>query len=428
MTGSNTNPAQIVVEQTGRPLGAQERLLYLYSKRYHRHFCIVGKLAGEISPHDLVRGLRKVQARHSSLNYSVEDKEDGPHFVYNNPKDIPVKAHTLDADSTWHSIVEAELATPFDPSRAPLLRITALREPQNQRELTLVLTFHHALADGLSAVAFLDDLVAALNSSVLQPAPNHPPVERLLGSVPPRDPPRLEGIPAAAPAALEEISREPLWRAFKGDNPKVGSIEFGADLTAALVARSKEEQATVQGALGAAITAANAGTHGRDHYSIVSPISVREFAGIDPAGIGVFLTVGLVRLPIGNSVPFWERARGFSRELQALRSKEAVALSAHSLEKALPPLSGVDVACGLIGSLHYDAVVSNLGVLQTRSSGPRVKLQAIWGPMVLGRIRNERMLGASTHGGILRLTESRPDHIAECLPQMIAALAQACDL
>ncbi|MCF6371126.1 condensation domain-containing protein [Rhizobium halophilum] len=427
MTGSKINEARTVVEQKGRPLGAQERLLYLYSKLHHRHFCIVGKLAGEIDVHDLAEALDKVQARHIRLNYSIQDKEDGPHFLYN-PREIPVKDHTLDPASTWHSVVEAELATPFNPSQAPLLRMTALREPQNQRELTLVLTFHHALADGLSAVAFLDDLVAALNSSELLPAPTRPPVEQLLPFVPPQNSSDQESISAAARPDLEEVGREPLWREFEGDVPRVASIELDADFTATLVARSKEERATVQGALGAAIAAANAARHDRDHYLVASPISVRQFAGIDPSEIGVFLTVGLVRLTAGNAVPFWDRARAFSRELRALRSKEAVALSASNLERTLPPLSSIELACGLIGLLRYDAVVSNLGVLQPRSSGPRVKLQAIWGPMVLGRIRNERMVGASTYGGILRLTESHPDHVAECLPQMIAILSQAFDL
>nr|CAD6437610.1 non-ribosomal peptide synthetase [Rhizobium sp. Q54] len=426
MTSSNANEAQTAEEQQGRPLGAQERLLYLYSKRHHRHFCIVAKLEGEINVQALVEALGKVQVRHIRLNWSVQDKEDGPQFLYS-PRDIPVKAHTLASGSTWHSIVEAELATPFDPSQAPLVRVTALREPQNQRELTLVLTFHHALADGLSAVAFLDDLVAALNSSELATAPTRSPIEQLLQIVPPEKLPDPKSASAGAPPTLEHVGREPLWRAFESDTPRVGSSGFDADFTAALVVRCREERTTVQGAIGAAIIAANAGTHDRDHYSVASPISVRQFAGIDRSEIGVFLTVGLVRLPTVKGVLFWDRARAFSRELQPLRSKEAVALSAHNLERTLPPLSSVDQACGLIGSLRYDAVVSNLGVLQTRSCGPLVKLQAIWGPMVLGRIRNERMLGVSTYDGTLRLTESRPEHMAECLPQMITILSQACN-
>ncbi|NSY20164.1 condensation domain-containing protein [Neorhizobium sp. AL 9.2.2] len=427
MTGSNTNEASFTSAERGRSLGGQERLLYLYSKRHHRHFCLVGKLSGNISRHDLAIALRKVQARHAKLSYSVHEREEGPHFVYS-PKDITVRAHSLNVGSTWHEIVEAELATPFDASQAPLVRITALREPLNQRELTLVLTFHHALADGLSAVAFLDDLVAAMNSAELPPVLMRPSVERLLELEAPRDPSPQEINVEAAPLVLEEVGREPLWRSFEGDTPKVGSVECTANFTAGVVARCKRELATVQGALAAALSAVNSARHECDDYAVLSPISVRHFAGIDASDIGVFLTVGLVRLPMKSCVPFWERARSFGRELQALRSKEAVALSAHKLEKALPPLSTVDHACGLIGSMRYDAVISNLGVLQTRASSEPVQLQAIWGPMVLGRIKNERMIGASTYGTTLRLTESRPAHVAGCLPQLIGILSEECDV
>ncbi|MFL6203249.1 MAG: amino acid adenylation domain-containing protein, partial [Thermoanaerobaculia bacterium] len=65
----------------------------------------------------------------------------------------------------WRRLAEAEAARPFDLTRPPLLRTLLLR--LGEREHVLVLTFHHAAADGWSLGVCLRE-VAALYSAFLQ--------------------------------------------------------------------------------------------------------------------------------------------------------------------------------------------------------------------------------------------------------------------
>jgi hypothetical protein len=158
----------------------------------------------------------------------------------------------------------------------------------------------------------------------------------------------------------------------------------------------------------------------------MSPISLRAALDIGLSEMGLFITAATLHLARGDTVPLWEMARIFTEQLSASRSMKSLTESVALVDALLPPNATVDLACGLVGSLAYDAVVSNLGVVDPAHPGGPARLEAVWGPMVLGRIRNERMLGAATIGGHLHLTEARPNHIPESLHQVAGVLASAC--
>jgi hypothetical protein len=69
--------------------------------------------------------------------------------------------------------MQKELATPFDPGRAPLVRAVLMRE---HHRATLILTAHHSIADDLSlSFAIRDTLLAFWHADGSAPA--DPPIE-----------------------------------------------------------------------------------------------------------------------------------------------------------------------------------------------------------------------------------------------------------
>ena len=162
-----------------RALGAHERLLYLYSKVHHRHFCVVGELSGKFSSLELGQAIHRVQQRHPNLSLAIEHGDAGPRFVEHS-RPIPIQTHWGSGLGCWRDFVEEELATPFTPWLGPLLRIKIVRDPADETRLAIILTVHHAVADGLSGVAFLNNMVDVLNGIDLPLSPRRHAIEDLV--------------------------------------------------------------------------------------------------------------------------------------------------------------------------------------------------------------------------------------------------------
>ena len=374
----------------------------------------------------LERALRVVQKKHPRLSVAIESGPEGPRWIQSSAS-IPVEFHDVRLDLGWHAFAERELATAFLPSTPPLLRIAALQDPSRVSQTVLILTFHHSIADGLSGIAFLLDLVDALNDHDVGLAPWRGAVEDLIPDLIAPLPPADNDITTRGQEkALRDVGRSPLWRQFEGDEPRIDSMELEGDSVERLRARCRAERTSVQGALCAALTLADAGARPADQYSILCPINVRQLAGVGPSEIGFFLSSGIVRSAVSQDLHFWELARKIIEELAAYRTEETVMRRLKQLQTILPQDADIDLASGIFASLSYDAVLSNLGAVQEVPSRRAITLEAVWGPMVLGRFRDERMIGAVTYKDVLRLTESRPGHLPGRLGAMGNILEAAC--
>lgn len=413
-----------------RSLGVHERLMYLYSQEHPRHFCVVGELSGRFGILELGNALEQVQQRHPHLLLAIQDDGSGPFFV-EDPRPIPVRLDMGGHALEWEAHVEAELREAIPTSQGPLMRMTILSDRSKPARWVIILTFHHAIGDGLSAVAFLKDLVAVLNGAMLPAAVQRLPVEALIAQLQTQSANTGRGgpRPIADKRLLEEIARQPLWRAFNGDRPKVSSVRFSRSMTAAIVERCRSERTTVQGALSAALVAANASSHPKDTYSIATPIDMRALAHVDRTEIGLYCLATSIRFPLQQESGFWSVARRFTETLSPARSDTGLTQTNDWLETTLPSTATADMACGVFGSMAYDAVISNLGRLDHGGDDAgEIRLTGVWGPMVLGRITNERMIGAATIGDCLSLTETAAEHMQPSLANMTSRILAACGL
>src|ERR1700737_1018372 len=131
-----------------RPLDSFEHLFWLIDQNRPVHFAVNAQVSGETSVRDWREGLARLPARPSLLSVSIEGKPDViPWFRQVKTAPIPLRVVHGDPQSRWEAEVAEELATPFDPRHAPLLRAVLIHATDNA---AFTLVAHHAIADGLS--------------------------------------------------------------------------------------------------------------------------------------------------------------------------------------------------------------------------------------------------------------------------------------
>jgi hypothetical protein len=140
------------------------------------HFSLAAQIEGHATVEDWRTALDRVQRRHPF--FSVCIKKTGcanPHFHHVPQTPIPIRVVRAAASQPhWLSEMQKELATPFDPGRAPLVRAVLMRE---HHKATLILTAHHSIADDLSLSFAIRDTLLALSGTPMDQLLLTPPIE-----------------------------------------------------------------------------------------------------------------------------------------------------------------------------------------------------------------------------------------------------------
>ncbi|BCZ23906.1 condensation domain-containing protein [Mycobacterium senriense] len=171
-----------------RPLGAAERLFCRYSERNPSHSTIVAEFDEVLGVNRVWPALAAVQRRHPLLSVHVEDRPGIRLGFYRAQTVPPVELTVLRGpELAWQAAAAEELSRPFDRSRAPLMRALLLQDPSRS---ALLLTFDHTIADGISSIVVLTDVIAALNGQTLSSLPVPQAQENLIANtIDPADPP-----------------------------------------------------------------------------------------------------------------------------------------------------------------------------------------------------------------------------------------------
>ncbi|MGE7955443.1 non-ribosomal peptide synthase/polyketide synthase [Pseudomonas sp. NPDC089530] len=158
--GADTPPMRVL--ERGQPLAlsyAQERQWFLWqldpeSAAYHVPSAL--RLKGRLDLSALQRSFDALVARHESLRTRL--LQDGEQTWQVIDAASSVQIHLQEADEIrLASLVEQEIARPFDLEQGPLLRVTLLR--LSEEEHVLVLVQHHIASDGWSMQIMVDELV-----------------------------------------------------------------------------------------------------------------------------------------------------------------------------------------------------------------------------------------------------------------------------
>jgi hypothetical protein len=398
-----------------RPLGCAEHLFNLYAQIFPVHFCLCAEIAGSVAPDALRSALSRVRERHPILRATVlADRLYGAAFY---ASDLPMELNTIPVGNhlDWRPTVEHELAKPMPLGATAPMRVTALHAAERT---AIILTFHHAVADGLSSVAVLHDLMRALAGEPLSALPFPPVVEeRVLGWSAPvaREMDRIVGAPPPLP-----------MRAGIG-KPNIAAMEFSLDETARLCERCRIGGTTMYGAVAAAAARHLPLSEG-GVVRIVCPMDLRRSIGIDDGMCGVFIGVHMIELPAGSPEPIWDDAARIVQEIARSRSPEAVHASVGRIAADFPPTTTKETMRAFFSTMPQSSLVmSNLGVLPIAERYGPYPVAAVWGPAMLTNLPADRQtIGTATFAGRLRLVHQSYQPIEGLLMAIRDTLLASC--
>jgi hypothetical protein len=396
-----------------------EKLFWLLDETSQVHFVIAAEIIGTRPVEDWREALRAVQRRHPLLSVFIH-----PHG-YVHPAfhlaegEIPLRIVVASPDYRWEQELENELATPFDATRAPLVRTVLVQQgPKN----VFILASHHSIGDGLSGLIFLRDLLQALSGQPLLPLQTPATPDHLLGVAP--------AGPAEEPVAWAGTPQEPpLFTRRAEARPVVERRAFSPALTSRLVQRSRAEGTTVHGALSAALVLAGravAGGWGQQPVRLVSPASFRQALGTDEE-LAQYIVERTVVYPPQPAGGFWELARFGKRELAGVASLENVARKVQTVgEWVFGDQDTREIAEALQQAVGREIMVSNLGRFPYPTEFGSLQLAGVWGPLALSGYPGDQTVGVTTTNGALRLAHVSRVPLPGLLGTAEAILGAAC--
>ena len=420
MRATKRQDAQINPSELGklRPLGKLEHIIWLIDQAKPMHFAVAAEIAGAPKLDDWTKALYLVQLRHPLLSVRIEGRQGGVPWFHRTHCAIPLRTVEA-AEEDWEAVVGQELETPFDPHAAPLVRAVLINDDDR---CVFILVAHHAIADGMSLVYLVRDVLRALGAAPLEVLPTPPSQDDLLALANPLDP-EGAGAPGSAPPGPAGVFRQK-----DGTHPTVESRRLCPELTARVRDRARQERASVHGAVCAALVIA-----GRPFsldwcntpLRFLSPFDARQILGVgEDCGLYVNAT-SLVFEP--GATPFWDVARHATASARAGKSSLNLQTILGVVEGVLASGADVQSACEFAANAFArEAVVTNLGAVPVDFRFCAVEVKAIWGPMVLSGFAGDQSIGVASFDGALHLT-----HVSHTpFPGLLAAtertLADAC--
>jgi hypothetical protein len=407
MNPTNTNIPMTTAEITSprnlqvsvRPLGSLEQLFWLMDQHRPVHFVLAAQISGVTSLLNWRKALDAVQACHPLLSARINHTDgSAPHFQYVHNAPIPLREVYGEPDQLWQTEVAEEMATRFDPSQAPLIRAVLIK---GRDKAAFIVAAHHSIADGFSIACVIRDTLCALGDATLMPQPMPPALEAVLGVL--GQPPRPNGRNGHNGLSLREPS---VYRPLDGARPKIHGLRLTVAETARLRERSRREGTTVHGALCAAyvLAARESGGDWQDiPLRILSPVNARGILALGER-LGLFVSVAAGTFD-GRKSTFWALAREAREGVALAQMPEHIREITSGIQHFIDGEPDVPATAEFAAHLFArEMMITNLGPLPCGARLGPVRLEALWGPAVLGGLEDEHTIGAATAGGSLCVT------------------------
>ena len=234
------------------------------------------------------------------LSVCIDGEPDSvPLFRQADATPIPLRIVEDQPELRWEAEVGKELATPFNPSRAPLIRALLI---QGDRDAAFMLVAHHSIADGLSLAYAIRDTLDALAGRSLPPLPWLPSQDHMMN---------VSNIPVGSQEQDQAGAAMPaVYRPHDNARPTVKGLRLSPGLTSSIRNRARQKGTTVHGALCAALVLASRKVFAAWReipLRILSPINARPLLGAGES-CGVFLGAATSVFD-GQTIDFWDIAR-----------------------------------------------------------------------------------------------------------------------
>ena len=408
-----------------RALGSRERMFWLMDQKHPVHLTVTAEVKGITDVQNWRDALDAVQRRHPILSTSINRNQNGQPALYQaDVAPIPLRVVDGSVQGRWELELDREMALPFTPDQAPLIRSVLIHKPHSA---VLIIVAHHAIADGMALVFLIRDLLQVLSGRQLEALSFSSTAEELLSKLP-----KGEKIaPAEESQAGAPQAESAPYREGNSSAPRATARKLDEDLTATLRERARREGTTVQGALCAALVLAGRKTSStlrKRSVRVMSPVNARAHLGAGEA-CGLYLGGGgMISFQPGDSRDFWELARFAKKEIAPSQTFQSLSTSLHRLEAIMTKDIDVETVAQIAaGAFARDLMVSNLGQMPYESEFGKLKLEAVWGPTALQGLEGEQNVGVATTNGAIRLLHASYTLIPHLLENTDLILRAACE-
>jgi NRPS condensation-like uncharacterized protein len=408
-----------------RTLGAREHMFWLMDQKHAVHLTVTAEVKGITKVQSWRDALDAVQRRHPVLSTSINRNEEGQPALYQaDAAPIPLRVVDGSVQQRWELELDREMALPFTPEQAPLIRSVLIHKPQSA---VLIMIAHHAIADGMALVFLIRDLLQVLSGEQIEAFSFSSSGEELLNKLPKRE----EIVQAEASQAGAPAAEPALYREGDGLAPRASARKLDENLTAALREQARREGTTVQGALCAALVLAGrktSSTWRKQSVRVMSPVNARAHLRAGEA-CGLYLGAGaMIPFQPGDSSDLWELARFAKQKISPSQTFQSLSASLHGLEAIMTKDMDVETAAQIAaGAFARELMVSNLGQMPYESEFGRLRLEAVWGPTSLQGLEGEQNVGIATTNGAIRLLHASYSLIPDLLENAELILRAACE-
>src|SRR5882757_5916797 len=164
-----------------RALGARERMFWFMDQKHPVHLTVTVEVKGITKVQSWRDALDAVQKRHPILSTSIKRNEEGQPALYQvDAAPIPLRVVDGSAQERWELELDREMALPFTPEQAPLIRSVLIHKPQSA---VLIMIAHHSIADGMALVFLIRDLLQVLSGGQIEALPFSSTAEELLSKL-----------------------------------------------------------------------------------------------------------------------------------------------------------------------------------------------------------------------------------------------------
>ncbi|MDY6805469.1 MAG: condensation domain-containing protein [Cyanobacteriota bacterium] len=291
----------------------------------------VGRILGLLTEETVRLALDYIQNRHPRLNSRIVGDLDNLRFE-TGAKKIPLRVVDKQREGQWQEILLQELNAQIKSSEV-LLRAVLVRPETEESAGHLILTMHHAITDGLSSIRLHSELLTycqkiasgELNAPETSKLRALPPVDELLPASTKGLKGKLDSTLFLLRLKLKQLWYRPETLNFEKTVPieqrSCGIVcrQLDADFTQKLINLCRQENTTVQGALGAAMMLAVAkkiksGQKTRVFCRTYVDLRKRLKPAISDENLGILVS-SLTSFHSTNS-SFWELARDLRQQLE----------------------------------------------------------------------------------------------------------------
>lgn len=142
-----------------RKLGRMETAQAISNDFHAFNVAAVLRLVNGPSEEILTNALAYLQRRHPLLGVHIEKEKKRFFFVSDGTPTIPLTVVERKEGDHWRQVAEEEINTKFDLSEGPLVRVTYLVGPGEEKESEIIVTFQHSIVDAVSGASFFHELL-----------------------------------------------------------------------------------------------------------------------------------------------------------------------------------------------------------------------------------------------------------------------------